>query len=486
MAKQNHKNTDHNDSPFNRALPSYLEGERVIIGCLMMTPETAIIQAKERLQADDFFLDSHRRIFRTVVKMDEEGKAVDPVTIGYYLKKSGELDQIGGQAFLGSFIDGIPRLSNISEYCNIVKTLSAERQLIQVNNQIINQLFDQEIDVAEALTRAEEEYVRIRGLINPPQKYVWLYQAVDAAIQELNDIADGVSPVRYATGFKALDKALGGGLAKRRLYIVAARTNVGKSTFALQSCIGGLREDEKRDKVAAIFSLEMSREELGHRYLHIETQIPDEFYKEANFNDEEREKIRTADEVSEQLKLAIFDEPETTPAKILADCLRLKRDTGRLDLVVVDYLALIRPDGRHENRTRELGAVMRRLKVIAGLLDCPVVTPAQIKREAEERGGRLKLTDLRDSDDIALDSDAVFLINTKDQKGDIIGIEMDAAKMRGGAKFTIELGFDTTCGRFINTTIEPKKYKAPTKKGGGFQPYWRKKPNAHPDDEDDE
>lgn len=476
-----------NDTPFDRALPSYLEGEKVVIGCLMMTPETAIHQAKERLVADDFFLGSHKRIYDCILKMEAAGKAIDPVTVAYYLKKSGDLDYVGGQAFIASFVDGVPRLTNISEYCSIIKTLSAERQLITFNNQVINQLFDQEIDVAEALTKAEEEYVRIRSLINPPQKYSWLYQAVDLAIKELNDVADGVSPVRFATGFTALDKALGGGLAKRRLYIVAARTNVGKSTFTLQAAIGGLREDEKREKVAAIFSLEMSKEELGHRYLHIETTIPDEYYKEANFNDDEREKIRLADEQSDSLKLAIFDDPETTPAKILADCLRLKRDTGKLDLVVIDYLALIRPDGRHENRTRELGSVMRRLKVIAGLLDCPVVTPAQIKREAEERGGRLKLTDLRDSDDIALDSDAVFLINTKEQKADIIDIEMDAAKMRGGAKFSLKLGFDTTCGRFINTVLEPGKYKQPSKKGGGFQPYWRKKPTESnlPDDDDE-
>lgn len=482
MAKNNNS-----DSPFDRALPSLIEAEKAILGAVMLdNPSYDVLgQAKARLEPGDFFLDSHRKLYHTYLELEKKNVPISPITLQHSLIKSGEWDIVGGGPFIAALIDGVPRFSNIQAEVGIVLHLACERRTITKNNQIINKLFDQEVDLIEALDESEKEYALIRARLTPPQKYSWLVNAVDDAIQELDDIAAGVSPVRYATGFDALDKALGGGFGNRRLYIVAARTSVGKSTFALQSLINGLKQDRK--KVAGLWSLEMSRAELGHRYLHIHTRIPDEVYKEVQFSDEEVETIRVNRDDADNLRLAIFDEPEITPSKLFADALRLKRDVGRLDAVCVDYLSLMRPDGRQENRTREIGAVMRRLKVIAGLLDCPVITPAQIKREAEERGGRLKLTDLRDSDDIALDSDGVLLINTYSEKENVIPIEIDAAKMRNARKFTVKLGFDTTCGRFFTTAKEPGQFKEAKR---SFQPAWRKKalPPAptHPDESEDE
>lgn len=461
------------ESPFDRALPSDIESERIILGSILFHNET-LEQIETLLKRDDFFLDSHRRIYDKAKQIKAKGWAVDMVTLNDALKRSGDLDLIGGQAYLAKLIDDVPRFTNVKDYCRIVLEHAVERSIITHSQQAQNRIFDRDCDALEVMSDFEQTLLELRARLQPRGKYIWVGDAVNLAIDALNKQIDGEAPAKFPTGFHAIDKALGGGIGKKKTCLIGARTSQGKSTIALQFALNGIRakkvkvDDEEKwvapDLVGALFTLEMDKEEIGHRVIHTDTGIADDVYKRVSFDDNEIGFIHSTRDAFAESKLAIYDNPMLSPASLLTDCKELFRQQKRLDYVVVDYLALMVPNEKRqlENRTREIGAISRGLKLAAMILDCPIISPAQLKREAEHRDSSLRLSDLRDSGDLEQDTDIVFLLQPGDQTDFKLKYKIDAAKVRGGRKFTTSLDFDVRCGRFLLDYYNAKDYQSPS------------------------
>ena len=224
------------DSPFDRALPNNIEAERSILGAILLD-NTTVNQAAEMLQRDDFFLDSHRRIYDKMLYLMEQGRAIDPITLQDSLKQAGDLEMIGGAAFIGALIDGVPRFSNIQEYCRIVKGKSIVRRLITTSNQIMNRCFDAEDSPDVLLDEAERSILsiaedRIR------QGFVPISEVAHKQLQHIEEVAGREQLVTgIATGFRDLDY-MTSGLQRGDLIIVAARPSMGKTAFCLNIEIG--------------------------------------------------------------------------------------------------------------------------------------------------------------------------------------------------------------------------------------------------------
>lgn len=443
-------------SLFNRALPSNLEAERSILGAVLLDNAT-LPQAIQLLETDDFHPDSHKRTYRAMLRLFARGSAIDPILLAQELQHNEDLDFVGGQAFIGQLIDGVPRFSNIEDYCLIVRERSNARKLITTCNHAINELFalEESIDVAKFLNRSLTE-VAARNAAQKSYKYVG--EVIQTAIDSLNDqiedkqriAADPTAKPRYKffrTGFQQIDLALGGGIRPRKYVVVAARTSKGKSTIVLQFALNAVLRDP--ETVGAYFSLEMPDEELGHRVLSTQTGIHDVTYKTVSFNEAQARLLRETRDSFKDSNLAIYTQPKWTPSTMIRAALELKEKHKRLDYVICDYISLFESDEKHERRHEAIAEISRQFKLAADILDCPVITPAQLKPEVDGREGSFYLRDIAESAAIAKDADIVFLLQDQAKSGSIIPYTIDAAKVRGGRKFTTKLNFDSDSGRFL-------------------------------------
>ena len=261
------------DSPFDRALPNNIEAERSILGAILLD-NTTVNQAAEMLQRDDFFLDSHRRIYDKMLYLMEQGRAIDPITLQDSLKQAGDLDMIGGAAFIGALIDGVPRFSNIQEYCRIVKGKSIVRRLITTSNQIMNRCFDAE-DSPDALLDEAERSILSIAEDRIRQGFVPISEVAHKQLQHIEEVAGREQLVTgIATGFRDLDY-MTSGLQRGDLIIVAARPSMGKTAFCLNIAQNAsLKIQNHGEKaIVGIFSLEMSKEQLVQRMLCSQARI---------------------------------------------------------------------------------------------------------------------------------------------------------------------------------------------------------------------
>lgn len=444
------RNERNDNAFFNKQLPCNLEAERFILGAILLNNQT-ITQAAELLTCADFFLHSHQYIYSAMLQLKEQSRSIDPITLQDALRRAGQLELIGGASFIGQLIDGVPRFSNIEEYSRLVLERSVERNIVQGCAAVQSQVFD-DVSAYDALVNLDKLILEQRARLARQQRPKTLAGAVNLAIEELRDIQNGKVLARYQTGFTAIDKALGGGIGSKYV-LIGARTSKGKSTIALQFALQGARLQP--DAVGAIFSLEMNARELGHRVLNIATGIEDKYYKAARFTQDERATIiATRDELTER-KIEVHDNPELTPSMFLAAALNAKRTHGRLDYAIVDYLALMEPDGRStQPRYEKIVEISRRMKVAQMVLDCPVITPVQLKPQADTSERDLQLTDVAEADALVRDADIVFLLQAGQDEGAFIRYKLDAAKVRGGRLFTTHINFNKLCGRFESAALE--------------------------------
>lgn len=431
---------------FEKPLPINIEAERTILGCVLLENET-LDHARDLIERDDFFLDSHKRIFDACLRLRFSQRRIDPITLQDELRKAGELELVGGPAFIGQLIDGVPRLSNVYEYCNIVLERSVERSIAINCAQAQTQILDSE-SAADVITTLDATIAKARARLAAHRKGKSLASCVEEAIQELRDIRQGKGRRRYKSGFNAIDAALGGGFAPGFIQI-GARTSQGKSTLALQFALEGARLQP--DSIGCIFSLEMRSRELGHRVLNIRTGIEDKYYKQARFTTSEREAILATHDELQQRKIEVFDDPVLTPSLFLSTALTYKRQQGGLHYAIVDYLALMSEDGAPSSkRFEQIIAISRHMKIAQMVLDVPVFTPVQLKPSADTEDRDLRLTDIAEGDALARDADLVFLLQKKDDYGGSVQYKVDCAKHRGGRLFTARLDFNKLCGRFEN------------------------------------
>ena len=394
------------ESRLDPVMPANESAERTLLGSVLLD-NRCFDEIQEKLEAGDFFLDSHRRIFRRIAALINSDKAVDIVTLANELERAKELETIGGRSYLASLTEGLPFNLAVGSYAQIVRDKALLRQLMAISTSAIERASDQSEEASAIVADVEQEILSIaeKGIVQPLETFGTYvekkYTSFDA-IFETSARQQGLP-----TGFRELDD-LTCGLQRKDLVVVAARPGMGKTSFGLSIA---LHASVLLGKVSAFFSIEMGKDAILQRALAIQGSLSLQDIREGRWTPTSR---RYAMEALDQIMEAPFyidDEPGLSLQRMKAKALRLKNQLGRLDLVVVDQLNHIPPpeDTRRLNRTDQVGAVTRGLKVIAKVLDAPVAVLHQLSRENLKREDKEPtLGDLRDSGNVEQDADVVI------------------------------------------------------------------------------
>lgn len=441
-----------------RTLPHNLEAERSVLGAILIDNDTFNIAAAV-IDSRAFFRDAHRRIFERMIDLAERNQPIDLVTLKETLERSGELEEVGGPAYIASLVDGVPRSTNVEYYAQIVKEKATLRALIFSANKILSNAYeaDQEADLilddAESAIFAVAED-RIKSGFVPMRELV--HQSFPK-ISELFEHKTYITGV--PTGFVDLDRKTRG-LQGGDLVIIAARPSMGKTSLVLNMCqyvASHPMPGKGRMGVAGFFSLEMSKEQLFMRMLASEARIDTYRLLSGQIGQKEYGQINQALETLSDAQMFIDDTASIGVLEMRAKARRLQAEHG-LDVLAVDYIQLMTGRGRFENRTLELAAISRSLKGLAKELNVPIVVLSQLSRAPEARSDkRPQLSDLRESGALEQDADVVGLIfreemyKVDDQPAETDGIaELIIAKQRNGPTGTIKLAFLREQTRFAD------------------------------------
>lgn len=440
-------------------LPVNIEAERSILGAILLD-NFCFTQAAALLKLDDFSLDSHRRIYGHMVGLSETGRPIDYITLTEELGRNKEIEAIGGVAYLTSLTDGLPRVQNIEHYIKIVRDKALLRGVIHAANQAIQSAVAQSDPADEVLAafesslfqlgenRAGSEFQDIKSIVKES------FGSIDALYKR------GKRVTGMETYFTALDE-MTSGMQKGDLVILAARPSMGKTAFAMNIAQNAAVRGQK---VVGVFSLEMSRESLLMRLLCSEANVDAHKLRSGFLGRADYERLREGLGRLASSKIFIDDTPGISVAEMRAKARRLQHQQGGLDLLVVDYLQLMTgsPLGggrKYENRTQEVSAISRGLKMVAKELGVPMIALSQLSRASETRtgdGGHVpQLSDLRESGGIEQDADIVMFIYRPEvydrDNPELEGVaEIHIAKQRNGPVGKITLRFEKSATRFDN------------------------------------
>ncbi len=451
------------DVSLDRGLPASVEAERSILGAILLDNHS-YNEAAEKLGCEDFFLDSHRRIYSRMAELIDGHRAVDIVTLAEELARRKEVEAVGGVAYLASLTEGLPRRPSIEEYVRIVKDKSLARQLIVICNTAITRAADQSDEALVVLDSAESGLLEVsergitRGFAGIPEIVRDSFGTIDNLYAQQKEVTG------LATHYTQFDK-MTSGLQASDLIIIAARPSMGKTAWAINIAENAAVRD---GKVVAVFSLEMSKESLLRRMLASQALVSMQKIQTGFIPKQDRSKLMEALERLAEAKIFIDDTPAIALSEMRAKARRLQRQQGGLDLIVIDYLQLMTASTfgvgarRYENRTQEVSAISRGLKALAKELRVPVVALSQLSRASEQRGGDKKpmLSDLRESGSIEQDADVVAFIHrdsyyNKDENGEEDPdsknkAEIIIAKQRNGPTGSVHLAYLSDFTRFEN------------------------------------
>ena len=383
-----------------RIPPHSVESEQSILGSILLDKD-AIITVAETITPNDFYKNAHKVIYESMLALNNKNEPIDMVTLTDELRKRGYLDDIGGVTYLTSLSTIVPMTSNVERYANIVKEKSMLRQLIKASNDIINIGYEGAESAEEVLDFAEKKIFdisqeRTSDDFKPINQVLMdTYDMIESIYSNKSDVT-GVT-----TGFKDLNKKING-LQRTDLILVAARPAMGKTAFALNLVQNAAI---KGNASVAVFSLEMSKEQLAQRMIAAQSNVELKKMKTGTLNDADWPRIISAMAVMSDAKIFIDDTPGIKINELRSKCRKLKMDQG-LDLVMIDYLQLMESDSKNESRQQEISKISRSLKILAKELDCPVVALSQLSRAPEQRADhRPVLSDLRESGAIEQDAD---------------------------------------------------------------------------------
>jgi replicative DNA helicase len=425
----------------DRPLPHNLEAERSVLGAILIHND-AFNQAAEVLNPRDFFRDAHRRIFEKMVQLSERGHAIDFVTLKEELSRTGELDEVGGPAYIAALVDGLPQATNIEYYARIVREKSTLRNLIFSANKILANAYEAEQEPNQILDDAEQAIFaiaedRVRaGFVSMRALAHASFETIERA-HEHKQLVTGVP-----SGFADLDE-LTAGFQPGDLVIIAARPSVGKTALALNVA---QHVGTKTARTVGIFSLEMSKEQLFLRMLTSEARIDSHRLRTGFLVESDWGRLSHALGTLSEARIFIDDTPGIGVLEMRAKARRLTAEHG-LDMLIVDYIQLMQGRGRFENRTLELASISRALKGLAKELNVPVIVISQLSRAPEARSDhRPLLSDLRESGALEQDADVVILLFRADQYPDSKPedehvAELNVAKQRNGPTGVIRLAF---------------------------------------------
>ncbi len=439
-----------------RTLPHNLEAERSVLGAILLHND-AFNLAAEVIDAHDFYRDAHRRIFDKMVKLVERGDAIDLVTLKEELGRSGDLENVGGPAYITALVDGVPRSTNVEHYARIIKEKSTLRHLIFSANKILATAYEAEEEADVILDRAEHAIFAIADA-KVRDGFVSLRDLAQSSldtIEKLHARKELITGV--PTGFTDLDE-MTSGLQASDLVIVAARPSMGKTSLVLNIA---QHVGTKTARTVGIFSLEMSKEQLFLRLLTAEARIDAHRLRRGFLGERDWGRLSQAIGTLSEAKIFIDDSPSIGVLEMRAKCRRLAAEHS-LDLVIVDYIQLMQGRGRFENRTLEVASISRSLKGLAKELNVPVVVLSQLSRAPEARSDhRPQLSDLRESGALEQDADVVVFIYREDLYVDKSqpppeneGVaELIIGKQRNGPTGVVKLAFIREFTRFENLAV---------------------------------
>ena len=438
-------------STVERSLPHNLEAERCVLGAILIHNE-AFNVAAELVDADDFFRDAHRRVFNRMIGLNERSQAIDFVTLKDELSRTGDLDEVGGPAYISALADGVPRSTNVEHYARIVKEKATLRNLIYSANKIVSSAYLAEDDADTVLDRAEREIFSIAE-DNIHTGFVPLKELVQDGFETIEKLQEHKSIVTgVPTGFADIDE-LTAGLQPADLVIIAGRPSMGKTAFVLNIA---QHVGTKTGLAVGFFSLEMAKEQLFIRMLTTEAQVEARRFRTGLLSEGDFSNLSDAMARLSEARVFIDDTAGLGVLEMRAKSRRLKAEHG-LDLVVVDYIQLMQGRGRFENRTQELAAISRSLKGLAKELNVPVVALSQLSRAPESRSDRRpQLADLRESGALEQDADVVMFIYREEMYGETPEnqnlAEVIIGKQRNGPTGMVKLAFLKQQTRFESLT----------------------------------
>jgi replicative DNA helicase len=441
------------DAVADRTLPHNLEAERSVLGAILLHND-AFNTAVEVVDANDFYRDAHRRIFDKMVRLAERNDAIDLVTLKEELTRAGELDEVGGPAYISALVDGVPRSTNVEHYARIIKDKATLRSLIYSANKILANAYDADEDADTILDQAESAIFAIADK-KVGDGFVSLKDLAESSLDTIEKLASRKELVTgVPTGFTDLDE-MTSGLQPSDIVIVAARPSMGKTSLVLNMA---QHVGTKTEMTVGIFSLEMSKEQLFLRMLTGEARIDAHRLRGGFLGERDWGKLSQALGTLSEAKIFIDDTPSIGVLEMRAKCRRLQAEHG-LHMVIIDYVQLMQGRGRFENRSLELASISRSLKGLAKELRVPIVVLSQLSRASEQRSDhRPQLSDLRESGALEQDADVVIFIYREDQYADKEApptessgtAELIIAKQRNGPTGVVKLAFIREFTRFEN------------------------------------
>ena len=444
-------------------MPPYdQEAEKAVIGSLLIDGD-AIFDIANVLRVEDFYTDQNRLVYSACQAIFERHEGINQITIARELAQKGKLEETGGAAYLSHLVANVPTSLHIEYYAQIVSRLSVMRRLISASAQIATIGYEADADVDSSVSKAEDIILRIRQQ-RTKGDFIPLRDVLNRYFEEIGPTPPDIQVPHILTGFTTLDNLLIG-LQRSALIILAARPSIGKTTLALNIARNAAINQKA---CVAIFSVEMSQNEIVQRFLSSESDVPSMHVRLGRFTEDEERRIMEASGVLSEAPIYIDDSPQLRVIDIRSKARRLYFQ-HKIDLIIIDYLQLLKGNGRSENRVQELSEITRSLKALARELNVPVLAVSQLSRAIEMRiAHRPQLSDLRDSGSIEQDADVVLFIHREEKYYDEEewakrsaepypkGIaDIIIAKNRNGPVDEVKLQFITRTTKFKNLESMP-------------------------------
>ncbi len=454
-----------------RIPPQSIDSEQAVLGSIMLRKD-AMHVVEDTLTPESFYVEKHKMIFNSMLELASKNEPIDMLSLSTRLSEKKSLEQVGGNKYLADIVNTVPSSTNVKHYADIVQKKYVLRSLIEAADYVSEIAFEEGDDhMDDILDMAEKKIFQV---VSSPknQKYVNLKDALPEAYERLEKLHENKGALRgLPTGFKDLDTMLSG-LQPSDLIILAARPSMGKTTLALDMArMAGV----VHEKSILIFSLEMSSQQLVDRMLSAESRVNAWNLRTGNLSSD-REFSQLRDSLGKLAKAKIFidDTAGNSIVRMKSLARRIKAEKS-LDLIVVDYLQLMTTSKSHDSMVNQVTEISRSLKGLAKELDVPVLALSQLSRAVESRGGKPRLSDLRDSGSIEQDADVVMFIHREDkgkdesEKTNIAEILIE--KHRNGPVGKVDLYFDEKTTTFLNLEKSNLSDFAPRKVSDGLDEF---------------
>lgn len=439
--------------PAAPGVPHNRESEEAVVGAVLINPEV-YYDVAQFLQADDFYIHRHRWIWEAYTSLHEQRVPIDLLTLTEELERKGQLEEIGGRAFLTTLVNQVPSSLNAAAYAHIVEAHAVRRRMITAANSIAAVAYNEDLQIDSVMDEAEKAVFnvserRLRHDVQPIKDVLRdYYDRIDEAARR------GEELLGVPTGFLDLDKLLRG-LQPSDLLIIAGRPGQGKTGFLLSVAKNAALAHKKH---VAVFSLEMSNSQVAERLISQQTGIVSQNLRTGNLDENGFGLLAEAVEKLSETQVFLDDTPAITPIQLRTKCRRLHLE-HRLDLIIVDYLQLMTGDTRTDNRVQEVSYISRNLKVLARELNVPVLAAAQLSRAIEQRADKEpQLSDLRESGSLEQDSDIVMFLYRpeawENDEGKKSVVKLRVAKHRNGPTGDVNLVFLSHLAKFENAAWE--------------------------------